>query len=271
MTLKRVAVLGMGSIGLSVAELWKKQAPAGCEFVAACGRPRQAEALVGALPDGARFVSTVDELLAARPDIVVEAAGHDAIIEHGSRLLASGADLYLLSVGVLANAGVRDNLLAAAKAGNSLIVVPAGALAGFDGLKALVADGDTEVTYISAKPPHAWAGTWAETEHDLGSITSATTVFDGSAADAARLFPRNANLAAAVATAGIGFGRTRVILVADPACEGNFGEIRASNAHSALHVRVDGSANPSNPKTSRIVGASVMSALGSSGERLRFA
>ena len=60
------------------------------------------------------------------------------------------------------------------------------------------------VKYISIKPPHAWTGTPAETDFDLPSIKEPTVIFQGTPADAGRLYPKNANLAVTVALCGAG-------------------------------------------------------------------
>lgn len=89
------------------------------------------------------------------------------------------------------------------------------------------------------------------------------------ASNAARLFPKNANLAAAVALAGIGFERTQIELVADPNGTGNIGMLEAVSDSSTLTVTVS-STPSSNPKTSANVGASVIAALRNSAALIRF-
>ena len=114
--------------------------------------------------------------------------------------------------------------------------------------------------YTSTKPPEAWRGTPAEQAHDLAALAGPTVLFSGAAAEAARLYPKNANLAATVAIAGgLGMQRTHVTLVADPACagKGNTGRIEASGAHGTLSVECCNAAAPDNPKTSATTGLSL--------------
>src|SRR4051812_46630915 len=56
------------------------------------------------------LVGSLEALLALRPDVVVEAAGHEALRCHGSRVLGSGVDLLVLSVGALADAQLEAEL-----------------------------------------------------------------------------------------------------------------------------------------------------------------
>lgn len=267
---RKVAILGMGSIGASIVELWNSAPPAGHALVAVCGRPTQADMLGAQLPDSTAFTTTVAAMIDHAPDIVIEAAGHSAVTESGCQILSAGIDLHLLSAGVLANPDLARDLVAAAKTGGSAIIIPAGAMAGFDGLRALDVDGGARVTYISTKPPVAWVGTPADAAFDLPNITSRTVLFDGNAADAARLYPKNANLAAAIALAGVGFEQTRVVLVADPSITSNLGEIKAENERTSLFVRVAGEASAINPKTSMIVGASAIASLCNRTDTIRF-
>jgi aspartate dehydrogenase len=209
-------------------------------------------------------------LLATAPDTVIEAAGHGAVVAHGAAVLRHGASLMVLSIGALADAGLHDSLRAAAHEGGSQLLLPVGAIAGLDGLLALRQAGLQRVRYTSTKPPRAWLGTPADGPFDLTGLTGPTVIFSGTARDAARLYPKNANLAAAVALAGLGFERTEVQLVADPAATGNTGQIDAEGATSRLQVVVSGAASAGNAKTSGIVAHSVLSALANAGAGLRF-
>jgi aspartate dehydrogenase len=266
---KRVGLIGFGAIGSSIARLWATLPPQSYVLTGVCARSSQAAKVQRAFPSTTQLCATVDELLALRPDYLIEAAGHEVVRAHGTTILGSGCSLYLLSVGSLAEEELRNSLLAAAKESGSQILVPAGALAGFDGLLALAGDGLRFVKYTSRKPCVAWRGTAASQSYDLDGLTEPTVIFSGTARDAARLYPKNANLAAAVALAGLGFDRTLVELIADPDARGNIGSVEAVSRTSRLNLSVSSRAS-SNPKTSANVGASVISSLRNDSACLRF-
>ena len=99
----RVGLLGHGAIGSAVA--------AGLE----AGKVEKAE-LAAVLdpwaPHPSLEVNSLPELLDAS-DVVVEAAGHDALREHGCEVRATGVDLLVVSVGALADEELYKDLLAA--------------------------------------------------------------------------------------------------------------------------------------------------------------
>lgn len=265
----RIGLIGWGAIGRSIVNLWPSLPTPQISLAGICVRPRQLHAARAALPDDSSVFDNVTELLALKPDHVIEAAGHAVIASHGEEILRSGCSLYLLSVGSLAHDELRTRLLHAAGSGKSRILIPAGALAGFDGLLTLNCDQLSSVKYTSIKPGHAWHGTPASKTHALDRLTRRTVIFSGNAGEAARLFPKNANLAAAVALAGIGFERTAVELIADPGASGNVGIIEAVSRSSTLTLTMSSNAS-SNPKTSANVGASVIAALHNDTATIRF-
>ncbi len=130
-----------------------------------------------ALPPETLVCSDVGALLAIQPDYVIEAAGQSVVADHGGEILRVGCSLYVLSVGSLAHETLRTSLLTAAEEGKSRVLIPAGALAGFDGLLALRRGDLHSVKYTSAKPGKAWEGTIASAEYELHRLRERTVIF----------------------------------------------------------------------------------------------
>ncbi len=267
---KRVGLLGFGAIGRAILASAAQAPVPGHQFSAVLVRPHQLAEAQATVPAGVAVVTTLDDLLALAPDVVVESAGQPAVAAHGAQVLARGTQLLLLSVGALADAALHAQLEQAARSGGARLVLPVGAIAGLDGLMALRQAGLQRVRYTSTKPPLAWLGTPAQDQFDLLALRSRTVVFEGSARAAALGFPKNANLAAAVALAGLGLDATTVQLVADPAATGNTGQIDAEGAASRLQVSVSGASTAANPKTSGIVAFSVLSCLANAASPIGF-
>jgi aspartate dehydrogenase len=193
--------------------------------------------------------------------MVAEVAGQNAVVQYGETVLRCGCDLLVISVGALAQAALFDRLKAAAEAGGSRMVLPAGAIGGIDALAAMRLGGLSFVRYRSRKPPVAWRGSPAEKVLDLDKLAKAAVHYSGNAREAALLYPQNANVAAAVALAGLGFERTQVELVADPDAPGNVHEIEAEGAAGRFAIELTGKSSRSNPKTSALAALSVARAL----------
>src|SRR5688572_32737824 len=94
----RVALLGGGTIARLVLE---RRAP-GIEFAALCGRGPASRGVALAREFGVPYVSDRTQLVGARPEVVIEAASHDAVREHLVPLLEAGVGVVVLSAGALA-------------------------------------------------------------------------------------------------------------------------------------------------------------------------
>ncbi|WP_199100794.1 aspartate dehydrogenase [Dyella sp. ASV21] len=195
-----------------------------------------------------------------RPDLVIECAGHAALAQHGVAVLQRGWPLAVVSVGALADAALFERLRAAADESGARLTLLSGAIAGMDGLAAAREAGLDEVTYQSRKAPRSWRGSAAETLVDLDAVTEATVFFEGSAGEAARLFPANANVAATIALNGIGMDATRVQLMVDPSANHNTHRIRARGAFGEMNIELVGRPLERNPKTSTLAALSAVRA-----------
>jgi aspartate dehydrogenase len=267
---RRFGILGFGAIGRAIVAAVAQAPVPGHQLCAVLVRPHQLADAQARVPPGVAVVTELAALLALAPDVIVEAAGQPAVVAHGAQVLAHGTQLLVLSVGALADAGLHAGLEQAARASGARLVLPVGAIAGLDGLMALRQAGLQRVRYTSTKPPQAWLGTPAQDRFDLLALRDRTVVFEGTARAAALGFPKNANLAAAVALAGLGFEATTVQLVADPAATGNTGQIDAEGAASRLQVSVAGASTAANPKTSGIVAFSVLACLANAAAPIAF-
>jgi aspartate dehydrogenase len=196
------------------------------------------------------FTTESNEFWARSPDLVVECAGHGAVREFCPEVLARGVDLIVISLGALADREIETRLRNAAAASQGRLMLPGGAIGGVDFLASARLAGLERVCYDSRKPPRAWKRTLAEQTIDLDAITEAKQFFRGDARAAALSFPQNANVAAAIALAGIGFERTEVTLTADPAVSTNQHTVVAEGAFGRAEMRISARPLPENPKTS---------------------
>jgi len=207
---ERIGIIGMGAIGQTLARGVARQWPV--PLAALIRDPDKARSV----PSGIEVFTTTEALLRWRPTLVIECAGHAAVAGAVPVLLRNGVDVTLVSVGALADDALRSALADASRAGQSALTWVSGAIGGLDALSAARAGGLSSVRYTGRKPPLAWIGTLAEKAFDLAALDAPAVIYRGNAAEAARLYPKNANVTAAVALAGVGFANTGVEMVADP-------------------------------------------------------
>jgi aspartate dehydrogenase len=254
-----VGLIGYGGIAKDVVAALRESGSSVTVAAALC-RPGRAGQAHAALP-GIAIVETLGDLLARKPKMVAEVAGQQAVNEHGPEVLRRGFDFLVISIGALAEPQLLARLKAAAVEGKSSLLLPAGAIGGIDAIAAMRVGGLTTVRYRSRKPPAAWRGSPAEKVTDLDKLTSRTVLYRGHAGEAALRYPQNANVAAAVALAGLGFENTEVELVADPEAPGNVHEIEAEGAAGKFAISLQGRPSKTNPKTSMLAALSVARAL----------
>lgn len=259
---RRVSLIGFGAIGRFVLRHLTEGAGEPAVRVAGVLVRAERRAVVAAqVPPEVRVVASAEDLVAQSPNLVVECAGHEAVREYGAAILAGGTDMLIVSTGAFADQGLREELIVAARTSGARLIVPAGAIAGVDALAAAKVGGIERVTYTSRKPPLAWRGTPAEEVCDLDRVRQETVLFEGNAGEAALLYPQNANVAATVALAGLGFEATRVRLIADPTVESNIHRVVAEGAFGSFEVEVRGRPLPDNPKSSSLTAFSVLRAV----------
>ncbi len=257
-----VGLIGYGGIARDLVATLRENADPErpVRIVAVLARPGRGDAARAALP-GIEVVESRDEFLARRPTIVAEVAGQQAVVEHVPELLRRGVDCVVIAIGALADAALLAQLKSAAREGKSRILLPPGAIGGVDAIAAMRLAGLNSVRYRSVKPPAAWRGTPAEKVADLDRLASRIVHYRGNAGEAALLYPQNANVAATVALAGLGFEATEVELVADPQAPGNVHEIEVEGAAGSFAIRLQGKPSRTNPKTSALTAFSIARAL----------
>lgn len=246
----KLALIGNGAISRYVQAKMAEQGEAPAALIL---RPERSSSLP--------TVSSVAELPA---DVthVIDCAGHDGLRQHGVAALRSGRSVVTVSTGALADAALEEELRAACVEGNSRLHLACGAIGALDALRAARVGRLDAVSYVGRKPPRGWAGSPAEKVMDINNPgPDPVTHFKGNAREAALLYPKNANVAAAVALSGPGFDATTVELIADPNAAGNVHEIRAEGDFGTLVFTITGATLPENARTSALAAMSVVAAL----------
>lgn len=260
MKLKKIGIVGCGTIGSKIAEAitqdFKQSAKLSALFDIDLNK---ADKLAGVLNKKNIVVPNLKALI-GKADLVVEAASAKVSADVAIQTLGNNRDCLILSVGGLLN---REDIFTLAKKKNRSIYIPSGAIAGIDALKAHKLCGIKKVTLITRKSPQALKGAPYITQNkiDLDNIKEETQVFEGSALQAVSSFPQNINVAATLSLAGIGKEKTRVKIVCSPSYSGNTHEIEIESAAGKTFVRCENNPAPENPKTSYLAILSAIAAL----------
>lgn len=213
------------------------------------------------VPGAALEVGRVDDL-PGDIDVMIDCAGHAALTAYGPQILARGTDMITASLGALADPRIAAALEQAALAGQSKLHLASGAIGALDCLSAARISKLNSVRYTGRKPPEGWVGSPAESKLDLTALTQGDHIhFEGSARDAALSYSKNANVAAAVALAGLGFDDTQVCLIADTSIRHNLHEVTAKGDFGELHFQIKGNSLPDNPRSSALAAMSVVAKL----------
>ncbi len=268
----RVALLGGGTIGRLVLEEAQRGHLPGIEFVGVGGRGPASRGAELARRFGTAYAPDRAALIDLHPEVVLEAASHEAVRDNLVPLLERGIGVVVLSAGALADDGLRQAAESAASRSGAMFYVPSGGIGGLDALKTACLAGVNEVSIQVAKPPAAWKGiAYVEAKGvALDRLQSATTLFEGPAREGVPYFPQNVNIAAVLALAGIGMDRTRLKVVADPALKLNTHTIRVDGNSGTITIVLENVPSPENPKTSWLACYSAIAALKSLQARSRF-
>lgn len=214
------------------------------------------------------YVGSVQDL-PSDLDLMIDCAGHSALIAYGPDILARGTDLITVSLGALADQDVYKNLESAAQGGCARLHLASGAIGALDCLQSARIGRLSSVIYVGRKPPKGWKGSPADGKLDLDALTNGAQMhFQGTARAAALAYPKNANVAAAVALAGIGFDDTQVQLIADADITENIHEIEATGEFGSFHFQISGQSLPDNPRSSALAAMSVLSKLEQIGQSI---
>lgn len=268
----RIALLGGGTIARLVLEHLRRGNLPGVEVVSVSGRSVGSRGAALAQAYGVPFVVGRDALLATGPQAVVEAASHEAVRQHLVALLEAGVSVVVLSAGALADDPLRESAERAARGSGAMLYVPSGGIGGLDALKSACVAGVDTASIRVAKPPAAWKDIpYVDAMGlDLDRLARAHTLFEGTAREGVPHFPQNVNIAAVLAMAGIGFDRTRLEVVADPALTRNTHTIRVSGKTGVITVVLENVPSPDNPKTAWLACYSALAALRSLGSSVRY-
>jgi len=257
----RVGLIGLGAVGEPVARALRDGVTLPQATLAAVLVQRPRDTRPEYLSDAQLLTTDPEAFFNVRWDLCVEAAGQPSIRSHGARALAAGRSLLVTSVGVLTDDELHDELLAHASRTGAQLMLAAGAMPGMDWMSSAALDRVDSVSIEQRKRPEGWRGTPAEDTINLSELTEPTVIFKGPAREAASLYPKNANVSAALALATVGLDHLIVCLIADPGVPGPVQRIQLQGAAGDITIQVRGRPAAGSQRTSAVVPLSVIKGL----------
>jgi aspartate dehydrogenase len=225
----RIGLIGLGYIGRFVYEQLSSRPELGMEV--AFVHDLAAERLAG-LP-GEVVLPDINAFASRRADLVVEMA-HPAVTRQFGEKFLRETDYMPLSMTAFADEGLQERLLETARRSGTRLFIPHGAVVGLENIFE-GRDLWEEVTMVTKKNPKNLDFN-AAPQFKPAEISQPTILYDGPTRAVCALFPRNVNSHATVALAGIGFDRTRSVLVADPSLEVSMIELTARGKGVAMKI-----------------------------------
>lgn len=255
----KIGIVGCGTIGLEVAKAVERRLKEKAILCAVCDFDQikidNFLSRIETRPD----ICSLKELV-KKSDFVVEAASASISAEVAKAALCAKKDVLIMSVGgLLKDASVFD----AAKKGKARIYVPSGALAGLDAIKAARIGRINKVTLTTRKSPRSLedAPYLVNNNIDLSRIKEEKVIFDGTALEAVKGFPKNVNVAATLSLACLGPEKTRVRIIAVPGSVSNTHEVEVEGEFGKMFTRTENLPSPENPKTSYLAALSAIATL----------
>lgn len=208
--MKKIGLLGCGKIGQNILEDLSYGEDVEITFIQDPFCKMETDYLI---------LTEADESILGQTDLVIESAMAD-VLKQNADIILQYCDMMIFSVTAFSDEQFYNHVQFLLEKYHHKIYLPHGAILGIDG----IADGKKVIESVcieTTKNPRSLGRTDMER----------TVLYDGSCREACKLYPRNVNVHATVALAGIGFDRTRSVIISDPAVN--------TNTH-IIHVKGEG-------------------------------
>lgn len=211
--------------------------------------------------EGITICTQLDEFLSHQPNLIIEAAGQEALAHYLLPCLETGATMVVSSVGAFTNVELLEQAQELCRQKGNKMIVPSGAVGGLDYIQSLCSAPDMSLIYESLRPIKAWRDELEKVGVNPDTLSQPYTVFEGNAAEAARRYPKNLNVAATLALAGPGLDKTLVRVIVDPALDRNTHRIIADSQFGKMTMEIRNFPSLTQPKSSWIVAQSLASVV----------
>jgi len=256
----RVGILGCGAIGSRIAKSIKTHCNDQAVLAALFDiNPAKSVNLQKYVPYRNIVKRSYPELLNSC-DLVVEAVNAPDTRQLVRQALLAKKDVLVMSVGKFIEG---ESIFKLAQKQGVRVLVPSGAIAGIDSIKAASLQRIDRITLTTRKPIYGFAdNTYVQEKRiNLSQIKKETILFDGNVQDAVKCFPQNINVAATIALASNAKDKLRIRISTSPEFKVNSHEIEMVGEFGRLVTKTENVVCPDNPKTSYLAVLSAVRTL----------
>lgn len=238
--MKKVGIIGCGAIGSLIAKAVENQIVKCDELILFDSNAEKAERLKESLRTASVVVASVDEMIRLRPEVIVEAASQQAAREYLGTITKRNIKVIVMSVGALLDSKLKSNR----------VHTPSGAIGGLDAISSAALAGIHRVMLTTRKNPKT-----LDMDNQQEKL-----VYEGTAYEAVRRFPKEMNVAATLALT-VHPEKLLVRVISDPKASKNIHEITVKWKHGDMLLKFENDPHPENPKTSALAAWSAIKLL----------
>ena len=256
----RIGILGCGAIGSRIAKSIKTQCDDRAIVTALFDiNPAKAQNLQKNIPFKNTVKKSYQELLSCS-DLIVEAVNAPDTHQLVRQAILAKKDVLVMSVGKFIEG---ESIFKLAQKQGVKVLIPSGAIAGIDAIKAASLQRIDRITLTTRKPIYGFAdNTYIQEKRiNLSQIKKETVLFDGNVREAVKCFPQNINVAATIALASNLKDKLRIRIATSPEFKVNSHEIEVVGEFGRLVTKTENVVCPDNPKTSYLAVLSAVRTL----------
>ncbi|MBI5415395.1 MAG: DUF108 domain-containing protein [Candidatus Omnitrophica bacterium] len=256
----KIGIVGCGAIGGGIARYVLKELKKDCQLTGLYDiEYEKVERLRRELGLGNVGKASLESLVQSC-DLMIEAVNARSTRNIIRQALLKRKHVLAMSVGNLLKA--RD-LYRLERDKRCRLLIPSGAVAGIDAVKAAGLARIRQIKLTTRKPLSGFTGNpyLKEKGIDLARIKGETVLFEGGVASSVKFFPQNINVAATLALASGAGGRMTVRIMTSPEYRTNSHEVEVTGDSGRIVTRTENVVCPENPKTSYLAVLSAVQTL----------
>lgn len=245
----KIGIVGCGAIGSRIARSVSKDLSKDCQVSGLFDiDTTKSQNLEKALKLRGVAKKTLRDLVRSC-DLMVEAVNAPETKSIIKQALEAKCSVLAMSVGKILHA---VDLFKLAKRNKCSLLIPSGAIAGIDAIKAASLVHIDKITLTTRKPPTGFGlNPYFEQQRiNLTDIKKETTLFEGDVETAVKFFPQNINVAATIALASHALDKLTIRIMTSPDYKVNSHEIEVIGDFGRITTKTENVVCPDNPRTS---------------------